>query len=137
MSVPIKNNTVNLTEILEMVDKIPGTQKTTGTFRIDSDNQISLNCGFQPDLLILQLGTYYSDDDQYLYEVNYGIPLGESEREVNICGYPGDEYDFEFIDIFAWYEGGNIGLWIGGYYSDWSDADITNINFKYIAIEYP
>lgn len=71
-------------------------QTYTGTFSTNRDGESTVYCGFRPDVVVVDLGTYVVDGDTYRASLTFPICIDQTNWH-EVCAW-GDSLDVHMID---------------------------------------
>lgn len=129
----IGNNTTGLQRILQAINELPeggvSVQRTTGTVTTGSDGIGGVDCGFQPDFVVIHVGII---DD---CENNLVLNFAENHTESSVFTVACRDTQYAFIQANATCYPTGFGVYVGAY--DWSFG-FHNVErtFSYTAVKY-
>ena len=138
MSTPISNNTNALRTLLNSTNELPRVQYVAGQFTTNSNGEATVNCGFLPDFVGIQVEPpLYNEENgmtvaielaaEFLIDKNIKVgfvysPTGESN------GYP-------FVSTYIRQITGGFGVLMQCFSASMDVHIIPNESFNYFAIK--
>lgn len=112
---------------VEAISTGPTIQRKAGTFTTNSSGTASVNCGFQPDVVYINVGTYYSKPYHLAFVFNeHGTnssTIGWSDQYVQVSGNCSRTSN-------------GFSITLKKYSLSWEESSIANGSFSYVAIKY-
>lgn len=105
-------------------------QTASGSAKTSSRGLLTLNIGFQPDLIVLKVGTVSG------YEFNLNLALTEkwTSSKAGCTSWYGDDYVYEaYVNSIGTT---STSLYVYGYDSSWNSGAAASITFNWKAVKY-
>lgn len=121
------------TGMVSAINSIPTgvtVQTASGSAKTSSRGLLTLNIGFEPDLIVLKVGTVSG------YEFNLNLALTEkwTSSKAGCTSWHGDEYVYEaYVNSIGTT---STSLYVYGYDSSWNSGAASNITFNWKAVKY-
>ena len=140
MSTPIQNNSEGLQRILQAVNSLPESgsggvtvQTKSGTFTTNNSGEVTVVCGFKPDLVLIK-GELY-DDGEVNRVFNGAAAFAEETRAgtQNICMWA---TDYLLYDIYIVQNNTGFAVEADCMDYDMETTTLTNKTFDYVAVKY-
>lgn len=138
MSTPISNNTNALRTLLNSTNELPRVQYVSGQFTTNSNGEATVNCGFLPDFVCIQV-------EPPGYNPDYGVTIAseitaEFLLDKNIKGgmvytTTGQSNGYPFVSAFIQQVTGGFGVIMQSFSVSMSAVLIPNQSFNYFAIK--
>lgn len=138
----IGNNTTGLQRILQAVNELPegGTgggvtiQRTDGTFT-SGYGRVTVNCGFQPDLVIVYGGQSY-DSDEGNYEGNLAVCFAEQKLNLSTMANMVFTSDGAILCMWLSQTANGFTITTGSYDESYQWDHMYGDELSYTAIKY-
>ena len=142
----IQNNTNKLVEILQKSQQLGQNSNSSqvlyhgGYITTVPGESLSVEVGFAPDVVFLNNGFYYSEEDQIAYDhvtgclLNHLNPYGGHSN----CVIWSDDEDLAYHDLYIGPLDNNNGFWVYCYDigTDGSQNETDYESFHYLAIKF-
>lgn len=141
----IENNIASLQSILTSVNELPEAgggnsgvtvQRTSGSFTTSTSGTATVNCGFQPDIIIITGFAYTYEDPDYEYQACFCFPEREYSSHSVSCGAYSDTYPYGIEFPLARTSTGFTVSEVFKFDADWNTSVISRKSFNYVAIKY-
>lgn len=105
-------------------------QTASGSAKTSSKGLLTLNIGFQPDLIVLKVGTVSG----YEYNLNLALTEKWTTSKAGCTSWYGDEYVYEaYVNSVGTT---STTLYVYGYDSSWNSGAASDITFNWKAVKY-
>jgi hypothetical protein len=134
-TVPNSKVSGNLASAINSIPEGVAVQRKTGTFTTDSNGIATVDCGFQPDYVVVRADGVTASDGSF-YETNLTFPLCECQGLSEYLNTTAGSNRYVYIDAYmmALNSGFDIQLYQIGW--DWAWSLISEESFDYVAIKY-
>ena len=136
----IQNNSQGLQRILEAVNNLPNAssgstiQEDSGYCKVASDNSITVDCGFRPDIIEIQCGTYNGARSCLVGSYASSDVVDDESVQVTMSWVDGS-YPLAYGYMYRT----ETGFGVAGFYwysEDWNYKSAVGTEFTYYAAKY-
>lgn len=105
-------------------------QTASGSAKTSSRGLLTLNIGFQPDLIVLKVGTVSG----YEFNLNFALTEKWTSSKAGCTSWYGDDYVYEaYVNSIGTT---STSLYVYGYDSSWNGGAVASITFNWKAVKY-
>lgn len=99
-------------------------QTYTGTFSTDNKGEATVNCGFQPDVVVINLGTYVAEGHTYRASLTFPLCIDRTNWH-EVCAW-GDLLGINMIDGIVESKSTGFGIYLSEVTENWDWATYAN-----------
>ena len=134
-NVPYSKVSGNLASAINSIPEGVAVQRRTGTFTTDSNGLAIVDCGFQPDYVVVHADGVTESDGGF-YETNLTFPLCERQGLSESLNATAGSDRYVFIDAYMMALNSGFGIELYRIGWDWKWSLISEESFDYVAIKY-
>ena len=134
MSTPIQNNSEGLHRILQAVSGLPEAgagdvtvQRTNGEITTNGSGTATVDCGFQPDVVYIEIGSYESTP--------YHLAYVFTEHGTSNAGSAAWSDEYNAIEAKCSRTTNGFSVTLTAWSASWSDSAVSD-TFNYVAVKY-